>query len=164
MIKHIQVKNKMGVPDVGGMIPDFWTLIILVLIFVTVVVGGPFLMAYILEMMATGYWRWETILCCTWLGNWPQDLVVYGIFREFFCIDFRHFRKLTISGSYQAPLLSGINFAKKIIHHPGLDLLIVYAMLHAANRESLCHTMVPSDASLWSRNANEHFWPVYQYR
>ena len=42
----------MGVPDVVSMIPSFWGIIIIVIIFVTIVVGGPFVLAYILEMMA----------------------------------------------------------------------------------------------------------------
>ena len=42
----------MAVPDVMGAIPGFWTLMIIVLLFVLVVVGGPFLLAWILEQMA----------------------------------------------------------------------------------------------------------------
>jgi hypothetical protein len=44
--------------------------------------------------------------------------VVYGIFREFFYLNFGYFLKPAISRRYKTSMLSGIYFAKKVIHNP----------------------------------------------
>lgn len=41
----------MAVPDVTSMIPGPFTLIVLTLLFVAFVIGGPYLLAWILEML-----------------------------------------------------------------------------------------------------------------
>ena len=56
----------------------------------------------------------------------PRDvdgLVVYGIFRELFRLNFGHFWNPAISRCYKTSILSGINFAKKVIHNPHVLLL-----------------------------------------
>jgi len=41
----------MQMPDIMGMMPGFWGIIIIVIIFVAIFLGGPFLIAWLLENM-----------------------------------------------------------------------------------------------------------------
>ena len=40
-----------SVPNIMGMIPGFWSIIIIVLLFVAIAIGGPILIAWFLEQM-----------------------------------------------------------------------------------------------------------------
>jgi len=51
LIKYGEIIIKMDIPNVMSMIPGFWGIMFIVLTLVAIAVGGPYIIAWLMEQM-----------------------------------------------------------------------------------------------------------------